>query len=475
MGRQRMNRREILRGTGVALSLPWLESMAPRHAVASAPIKRYIGMYFPNGTARYWLSTGTGASYTMSPILQALAPNRTRALVLGNVGNYSPFGGHIEPSHGHNSASAWTGVKASGPGSNYNAISVDQVIANHMVSANLNRLATPLHSLQVGLSTMNSSPDGIPGQHSRSMSWKSAKEPLYKVVSPQAVFDRIVAGGLPTPNGGKLDPLAERRRALRKSTLDFVKESATRLEHKLGASDRERMDEFMSSVRTLETRVAHSSMPRPTLATCAAIPRPTWTAGVHDKPAGYNRGVHASLMIDLVVMALRCDVTRVVSFMLDDARSDFLYNFLTERVFTETGSTPGTAPVGAYHALQHADPRNNGFATIGYWNVERLNELTSKLAAIDDGNGNLMDSTVITFLSGMNGGNHDARDLPIVVVGTGGGTLRSGQLIRFPAEGRNLADLHLTIMQKVYGVPVKTFGKPMREYTHGNIIGEILA
>jgi hypothetical protein len=475
MGARPMRRRALLRGAGVALSLPWLESLVPRQAAAATRIKRYIGMYFPNGTARYWLSTGTGRTYTMSPILQALAPNRARALVLGNVGNHSPFGGHIEPSHGHNSASAWTGVKANGPGNNHNGISVDQVIANHMVSANLNRPPTLLHSLQVGLSTMNSSPDGIPAQHSRSISWKSAREPLYKVVSPQAVFDRIVAGGLPSPNGGRLDPLAERRRALGKSTLDLVKESATQLQRKLGASDRERMDEFMSSVRTMERRVAEASMPRPTLATCAPIPRPTWTAGVHDKPEGYHRGVHASLMIDLVVMALRCDVTRVVSFMLDDARSDFVYNFLTERIFTETGSTPGTAPVGAYHALQHAGHRNDGFATIGYWNVERLNELTSKLAAIEDGDGNLMDSTVVTFLSGMNGGNHDGRDLPIVVVGTGGGVLKSGELIRFPGSGKNLADLHLTIMQKVYGVPIATFGKPLRDYTHGDVMGELLA
>ena len=94
------------------------------------------------------------------------------------------------------------------------------------------------------------------------------------------------------------------------------------------------------------------------------------TYGVGNAPAGYNRGAHATLMIDLVVMALQCDITRVVSFMLDDARSDFVYDFITERKFTATGSTPGTAPVGGYHGLQHAGETNNGFATIGWWNCE---------------------------------------------------------------------------------------------------------
>jgi len=200
--------------------------------------------------------------------------------------------------------------------------------------------------------------------------------------------------------------------------------------------------------------------------------RPAQTFGVGNTPADYDRGAHATLMIDLVVLAIQCDVTRVVSFMLDDARSDFVYDFLTERKFTDTGSTPGTGKVQGYHGLQHAGDKNNGFATITWWNAERANELTTKLAAIAEGSGSVMDSTVISFMSGMHGGNHDGLDLPIVLIG-GAGVLKTNQYINFTAPGKNLQDMHLTVLQKVFGSAQASFGTPQGGYTTG-IIPEIL-
>ena len=157
-------------------------------------MKRYMALYFPNGTASaFWNASGAGASFTLGPILQPLQPNQTKALVLGNVGNYSPWGGHVEPSHGNNMATAWTGVKASNNGNN-SAISIDQAIGNQIMASNGGKLPTPLHSLQVGLSTLDSYTDGLPGPHSRSVSWKDAATPLYKIVNPQNVFDTLVGG-----------------------------------------------------------------------------------------------------------------------------------------------------------------------------------------------------------------------------------------------------------------------------------------
>jgi hypothetical protein len=475
-------RRQVLRGAGVALSVPWLETLAPRRALAGGALKRYMSLYFPNGTAStYWPPTGTGTALTLSPILQPLAPNQKRILVLGGVGNYSPFGGFIDPSHGHNSATAFTGVRASGPMNANSSISVDQVIANQLVAANAGKLPTPLHSLQVGLSTLDSSTDGLPGPHSRSISWKSASEPLYKVISPQGVFDRLVAGGLPM--AGNMapmpDPAADRRRALKKSALDYIADSSMGLQARLGQSDKVRMDQFLTSVRSLEARVADTSLPPSAGLGCTPLARPSAVYAVGSVPADYNRGTHATVMIDLVVMAIQCDITRVVSFMLDDARSDFVYNFMKERIFTATGSTPGTAPVGGYHGLQHTSDSNNGFASIGWWNVDRANELMTKIGAIKEGAGSAMDGMVIAFMSGMHGGNHDGKDVPLVLLGDGGGVLKTGQYINFPGTGlkgigRNLQDLHLTIIQKVFGSPLTTFGTPMGGYTSG-IIPEILA
>jgi hypothetical protein len=449
----------MLKGLGVALALPWLETFAPRTARAQSAgaIKRYVALYFPNGTAEFWRpsAAGSGDAWQLSPILEPLAPVKQYVSVLSNVSNYAPFGGHVEPSHSNCGASTWTCVKPGGDGKANNGISVDQVIANRIGTG------TVLPSIQIGLSTLDSSTDGLPGQHSRSMAWKSATEPLYKTVNPQAVFDRLVSG-IPATNGSMPDPAAERRRALRKSALDYVLESAGDLQKKLSTSDRARVDQFLTSVRNLEKRVAVPSM-QVTSANCSPISRPPESYGVGNVPQGYSRETHAGLMIDLVVMAFRCNITRVVSFMLDDARSDFVYDFLTERKFTDTGSTAGTAKVAGYHGLQHAGDRNNGFATIGWWNAQKAAQLASKLMAIEEGDaGNALDNTVITFASGMHGGNHDAQNLPIALIGGGGRTaqgtvLKTNQHFAFANEHR-LADVHLTMIQKVFGGPDASFG-----------------
>lgn len=480
MNGKNWTRRQILKGTGVALSMPFLETFAPRKAHAAPAVKRYIDVYFPNGTAPFWVPTGGGATWQLSGILQPLAPMKSKMTVIKNIGNYSPFGGHIEPSHGHNCAAAFTGTKASGKDNANSGISVDQVIANTMAAANGGMPATPLHSLQLGLSTKIASFDGLPGQHSRSISWSSDSMPLYNIVSPQGVFDRLTMGGpgTPTPgtNTGMVDPVAERRRLLRKSALDYIIESSTTLKARLSRSDQTRVDGFLSSVRALETRVAQPSMPGgglsgPVGGMCKPLTRPTYSASVDAVPADYSRAAHATLMIDLMVMAIQCDTTRVVSFMLDDARSEWVYNFLTKRTFTATTSSPGTGAVGNYHGAQHGDSQE--FGTIIYWNAERVNEMATKLDALKEGAGSVLDNTTLVMMSGMNGGNHDGLNLPILWLGSGGGTLKTGQFL--DGGGKNLADLHLTMINKVYGGNLTQFGKPMGSYTHGNMITDILA
>lgn len=452
-----VSRRTFLRGAGVALALPWLESLAPRGLYAQAPARvRYVALWFPNGTAQFFRPRGEGAgdAWQLSPILEPLAPVKPYLSVLSNVANYSPFGGHVEPSHSNLGASTWTCARAGGPGNNHNAISSDQVVANAI------GMHTPLASLQVGLSTLDSYTDGLPGQHSRSIAWKSATEPLYKLVNPQAVFDRLTSGPL-GPGMPADDTAAMRRRALRASVLDYVLDHTARLQPKLGASDRRKLDQYLASVRALERRVAATGMQ--VGAACRPIARPTETYSLHNVPPDYDRGAHATLMNDLVVMALQCDITRVVSYMLDDARSDFVYDFLQQRAFTDQGSTPKDGRVGGYHGLQHAGDRNDGFATIGWWMAAQASDLATKLAALDDGDGqNILDNTVITFCSGMNGGNHDAGNLPLALLGGGGKTatgtvLKTDHHFAFPTE-QALADVHLTVLNHVFGCGLTHFG-----------------
>jgi hypothetical protein len=396
--------------------------------------------------------------------------------VLANVGNYGPFGGHVEPADSHLSGAVLTCTAAhpdpAVPGGLLNGPSVDQVLAQ--------AIAAPgkLDSLQVGLSTLDSYTDGLPGPFSRSISWRSANDPLYKIVSPQAAFDRIVGPGPIATD----DAAGAARRAADKSILDLVLGHATTVRGQLGQTDRMRMDQFLDSVRTLEQNVAAAAPG------CSVLPRPTQTFSVGNVPPDYDRNAHAELMIDLVVMALQCDVTRVVSFMLDDGRSDFVYNFLQMRKFTDTTSTLTTGVCSGLEGLTHAGSSNDGWSTINRWFIEKTASLATKLQAIPDGAGTLLDSATIWCGSEMHGSNRDGLDLPILTIGSGGGRLRTNQSIDFAQTARQeerLANLYLTFLQKVFDLPIQTFGSgapavmnptPANRFGNGtSIIPEILA
>lgn len=481
------SRRAMLRGAGVALALPWLETLAPRtaraQAAASAGRKRYVSMFYPHGAVPwYWPTTpGAGDAWQLTSVTAPLAPLKSKLAFLGGVSNYSTWGGHIEPSHGNVCAATWTCTRASAAGNANSNISVDQAIAKTIGGA------TPLPSLQVGLSTLISSGDGLPLQHSRSISWSDPATPLYNIISPQAVFDRLVGGGPATPSAAgnqnpTPDPVAERRRLLRKSTLDYLMESTAALQARVSRSDKARLDKFLGSVRSLEQRVAAPAM-QVTAPGCATLPRPTEVYAVGqsaatvseqyagDKPPeGYDRGHHADLMIDLTAMAIACDTTRVVSFMLDDERSDFVYSFVPGRSFTATTSQlDPTLVVSGAHGLQHCDVYHPGWLSILRWNMEKAAQLALKLDAIREDDGRtVLDNTVITLASSMHSSNHDTMDLPIILLGSGGGVLKQNVYQRWAVETPpNLADLHLMLMQKVYGCPDTVFGKGSGAYTHG--------
>jgi hypothetical protein len=181
-------------------------------------------------------------------------------------------------------------------------------------------------------------------------------------------------------------------------------------------------------------------------------------------PNGYNRNTHAELMNDLITMAFETDLTRVISHMLDDARSDYHYHFLKQRNFT-AGSTTSVeidAPLNTplqgdllgLHALQHDGDNNNGFATVNRWFVEKLASLIDRLskAMEPDGSGkSVLDNTILVFMSGMQGSNHQADKLPIVLAGSGGGVFKTDYHNAFPTEVK-LADVHLTVLQSGFGL-----------------------
>jgi len=468
-----LTRRNVLRGAGVGLALPWLESICPQPVQAQAATgktKRYVFMYFSNGVARaFWPPTGEGggAAWTPSALLEPLVPYKKYVQVLSNVGQTALFNGNPNPSHSQLCAPTTSCTINDVAKPILGGASIDQVLVQNL------KPTTAFKSLQIGCSTMPSYPDGRHPAISRSVSWAASDQPLYKEVNPQAVFDNLVKQLAPT---GPADPATEAAAKLRKdrdiSVLDYVLDEANSLKPKLSVSDNRRLDQFLTSVQEIETRAkaigtsmtgGNKTYTRPTMSASYMERADIKSVSAND-PAGYNRNTHAELMNDLIQMAFETDLTRVVSHMLDDARSDYHYHFLKQRQFTAGSGTsieidapldtPLQGDLLGLHALQHDGDNNNGFATVNRWFVEKFATLLDRLSKSmePDGSGkSVLDNTIIVFMSGMQGSNHQANQLPIVLGGSGGGVFKTDYHNNFPAEVK-LADVHLTVAQAGFGL-----------------------
>lgn len=458
------SRRNFLRGAGVCLTLPWLESLAPRiargqGAAPTGPL-RFLPIFFPNGTAEYWRPTGTGTGdqWALSPILEHFAPLKQKMIALTNLENYTPvqMGVELGPSHSRCTGAFLTCVDSDLVRDELdlpvaNGISVDQVLAQKFGSS------TFYDSLQVGTSTIESFCDARDCSLSRSISWKSPTEPLYKEVNPQTLFDELVAKIGVSGEDEEAAAAAEMRRALDKSVLDAVLENAAYTRRKLGREDQRRLDQFMQSVREVESRAAAVGGTMAAHCQAPAVAGAPAIYGLSNGMDGYDKNDHTDAINDIITMAFSCDLTRVISYMLDDARSEFVYNHVTRREFDATGSVAGSGQPGEFHGSQHASSTDDGFASINWWLSQKVAELCLKLDAIPEGEGTVLDNTVVFYASCMRGGDHASNDLPVVLVGGGGAGLKQNQHIQFESD-RPLRDLYYTLLNDVYGAGVESFG-----------------
>ncbi len=477
------SRRNLLRGAGVAIALPWMESLAPRIAGAAtgtAPI-RYMPIFIPNGAPDFFPPTGSGSNWALSSLLAPFAELKAKMQVLLHLENGSAFNSDgsssVEPSHGRQPGGWLTATDAATVRKQLgvtqaNGVSVDQIMAQHAVFKG----KTSLDSMQVGLSTVDSSCDSEECQISRSVSWRTQTQPTGKDIDPLTVFNKIVAGAKPsgTPTA---DVEAMKRLARKKSVLDAVLENSTATRSKLSISDQARMDEFLTCVR--DTEMAATSVSTGMGGVACTIPAaPTMKAPTHGNPdirqttATYNKGTHADAMNALVVLALQCDVTRIITYMLEDERSEFVYDNVTKRTFSGANSTQTSGTCPEWHnGGQHGDP--NDFGAIVWWNMGKVADLCRKMDAIKEPNGlSLLDNTVIFLGAAMHGSDHACHELPAVLIGSGGGKLKQDQLVSL--SNRPLRDLHFTIMNSVMGMGATDFGhnltgKPI------SIINEIVA
>jgi len=477
-----ISRRALLRGAGVALTLPFLESFPRRAPRAQAPEvpRRFLPIYLPNGAHDYWWpnSAGSGDAWKLSSVLEPFADSlKPKLNVVSNLENGSVFNADGSPllesaSHAR-FGGAWltcvdaVAVRAALGLEEANGISLDQVLAQHPSFLG----KTPLPSLQVGLSTPLASCDGEPCSSSRSVSWAGPTQPMYKLVDPLDVFHQLV-GVAPAPDPtGAAAAAAQKRVARNKSVLDAVLENAQRTRARLGAGDQQRMDEFMQSVRAVEQKVVgvSSDMRGGACAFPSAddLPRAEQSAMAPRQTTGtYNKGAHADAMNALIALAFECDITRVISYMLEDERSEFTYDNVVERAFTADGSSPKVGTCPEYHLAQHSG--GDVFATITWWNVGKVANLCRKLDAIKEADGaSVLDNTVVLLGGCMHGGDHEGDRLPVALVGGGNLGLRTDQ--HLVLQKRPLRDLYLTLMNDVYHLDVSDFGRDLTGAKPGRI------
>ncbi|MCA9540165.1 MAG: DUF1552 domain-containing protein [Myxococcales bacterium] len=430
-----LSRRAFLRGTGLALSLPFFDAMRPAMSwaggAAPVPPVRFIAFYVPCGIhmPAWWPAT-VGPDFEITPILEPAAPFRDRLLVLGGINN-RPARPDGPGDHAAGTGSFLTAAhcfKTEGADIR-NGQSIDQHIANAVGQGH--RFPSLILGAEGG-GNAGGCDSGYSCAYSRNISWVDENTPAAKETRPVSVFNRLFAGA-----GDGVDAETLRKKQLyRRSLLDFVLDDAQRLQAKLGATDRGKLDEYLTGVRELERQID--------LAEAQAC-----DAGLRPERADDFRDT-VRQMIDLTALTVECDLSPVVTFMLGNGGSNRAYPFLG-------------IPEGHHQLSHHQGNVENHvkLQAIDTWEMEQFAYLLGRLDAIDEGNGTALDNSVIFFSSEIEDGNsHSHFDLPILVAGRAGGRLQSGQYVRFPggrADGPSMGNLFITLAG-LCGAPAAAFG-----------------
>jgi hypothetical protein len=434
ISKKSISRRAVLRGMGATVALPLLDAMVPALTAAPPPAIRFGAIYVPNGIGlmkENWTPRTEGASFEFPRTLKPLESYRDRLLVLSGLNSTPPPETPDDGSHPRASTRYLTNMPPKftrGVAGLQAGISIDQILAKETGRR------TQLASLELGLESSEAAGtcgDGFSCAYSSTISWAGPTTPLPMEYDPRAAFERMFG------DSGTTSPAVRQARIQEDgSILDSIIEKVTGLERGLGAGDRGKLREYLASIRDIERRiqVAEDQSSR-------ELPLAEQPAGVPDRFAD-----HAKLMYDLFALAYQADLTRVVTFQ-----------FCRE----QTGRTyPELNIAEAHHHLSHHgnDPeKNEKLVRINTYQAELFAAFLEKLRSPPDGDGNLLDHVMIVYGAGMSDGNrHDPKNLPILLVGGGGGQIRGGRHLRF-ATDTPLGNLHLTLADK-FGVHLEKMG-----------------
>ena len=427
-------RRTFLKGMGAAIALPMLDAMTPAFAAPAAGARplRLAFTYVPNGvTMAEWTPSADGSSFQFSRVLKPLAPFRDDLLVISGLAQANGNAiGDGPGDHARAAASYLTGVhphKTAGADIR-NGVSVDQIAAQHLGRD------TRFASLELGCDdsrTVGNCDSGYSCAYTNSLAWRGPATPMPPETNPRLVFERLF-GDVDTsvPREVRVRRLHDRR-----SILDMVRERAARLSADLGASDRRKLDEYLTSVRDIELRIQK------------AEDDPTMIAPPMEKPSGIpvEYADYVNLMFDLQLVAFQTDLTRVVTLMMGREGS--------MRTYPEIGVAD------PHHPLTHH--RGNAewierVTKINTHHMELFAGFIAKLRSTPDGDGTLLDHSIVVYGSGLSDGNrHTHEDLPVVVVGNGSG-FRNGRHVAYE-HGTPMNNLYISLLDRL-GVRTEQLG-----------------
>ncbi len=424
-------RRTVLRGFGASIALPLLESMLPafgrgaRARAAAKPAHRFLAFYVPNGMAmQYWSPKGEGSTFELSPILETLSPFRDQMIVLSGL--------HASWNYIHAGASGsfLTGTLRGGRTEIeiIADVSIDQLLAQRFSSE------TQVASLELALdapANAGACTGNLSCVYTHTLSWRGPTQPLPVEYNPRAVFERLFGDSGSTGRTAR-----EARMRQHKSILDSVIEKLASLKRELGPGDQRKVNEYTDAVRDVERRIQRAEEQRDV--ELPAMEQPLGVPPVFEE--------HLALMLDLQLLALQSDLTRVMTFMIGKEQSARPY--------------PQVGVPEAHHPLSHHNDVPELIAhmsKINRYHTELFSKYLAKLRSTPDGDGTLLDHMTIVYGSGIsNSTRHAGDNLPILLLGGGAGTLKGGRHLIYK-DKPSLANLLVTVMANM-GVPVEKVG-----------------
>ncbi|HVY72392.1 MAG TPA: DUF1552 domain-containing protein [Verrucomicrobiae bacterium] len=431
-------RRTFLKGLGTAIALPLLDSMAPARLLAAtaAPAtafpRRMAFVYLPNGmNMADWTPAAEGAGFELPYILEPLKAHKDEMLILtGLTHDKARPNGDGPGDHARASATFLTGCQArKTQGADIKVgVSVDQVAAAKL--GNYTRFA----SLELGCDrgqTSGNCDSGYSCAYSYNIAWRNDHTPLPPETDPRQVFERLFANN----SLAETKEARAKRKLYNQSILDFVQDDAKRLQSNLGATDRRKMDEYLTAVREMEQRIEKAEK------FVAALPN-------YDRPSGIptDYAQHIRLMYDLLALAWQTDSTRIASFVPAHDGSNRPSPFI--------GVSEG------HHDLSHHGndaAKKEKIAKINHFHTTQFAYFIEKLKSIKEGEGTLLDNSMVVYGSGIGDGDHHNHDnLPVMMFGKGGGTIQTGRHVRY-ARNTPMSNLFLSMLDKV-GTPVERLG-----------------